>query len=52
MLEMGIRSCKDCKERQVGCHSSCKRYLEDKKKLEGYKKLDKEWKVRHPLRNI
>ena len=24
--------CKDCKERQVGCHSTCEKYLEWNKK--------------------
>lgn len=28
-----IRSCYQCKERYLGCHSSCERYLDEKKKL-------------------
>ena len=26
-----ISSCYQCKDRQIGCHSSCERYLEEKK---------------------
>lgn len=25
-----IMCCKDCKERQVGCHSTCERYIREK----------------------
>lgn len=27
---MGIKCCKDCKERHPHCHTSCPRYLEEK----------------------
>lgn len=36
---MFIRCCKDCKDRQVGCHGSCERYLEDRKKLDHVKAI-------------
>ena len=29
---METSPCKDCKERQVGCHSTCEKYLEWNKK--------------------
>lgn len=25
-----IRCCKDCQDRQVGCHSTCERYIAEK----------------------
>lgn len=28
-----IRCCKDCKERHIGCHGSCKDYIEQSKEL-------------------
>ena len=30
MKDSVYRSCKDCKERSVGCHATCKKYLEEK----------------------
>lgn len=39
---MGIKCCKDCTERQIGCHGSCKRYL-DEVKAENEKK-ERLWK--------
>ena len=26
---MGIKCCKDCTERHIGCHGSCQRYLDE-----------------------
>ena len=37
---LDIMPCKDCKKRQVGCHSDCEKYLKAKKILE-IKKLKK-----------
>lgn len=31
---MTIRCCYGCKEREVGCHSTCERYLAEKEKLD------------------
>ena len=28
---MGIKCCKDCAERHIGCHGSCQRYLDEAK---------------------
>lgn len=28
---MGIKCCKNCTERHIGCHGSCQRYLEEAK---------------------
>ena len=30
----GFRNCKGCEERQVGCHTTCERYLLDKNEHE------------------
>lgn len=27
---MIIKCCKDCKERQLGCHSTCEKYLKER----------------------
>lgn len=27
---IGIKCCKNCTERYIGCHSSCERYLKEK----------------------
>lgn len=37
-------SCKDCKERYVGCHSHCEKYLEFRKQLDEYNQKEKEEK--------
>lgn len=34
---MGIKCCKDCTERYIGCHGTCKKYL-DEVKAENEKK--------------
>lgn len=31
---MKITCCKDCTDRQIGCHATCERYLEQKKRNE------------------
>lgn len=28
---MGIKCCKDCQDRHIGCHGSCQRYLDEAK---------------------
>jgi len=33
--------CKDCKEREVGCHAACKRYASYSKELEEWKQTVK-----------
>ena len=45
MTVMGaIRCCYECEERQEGCHSTCERYLEEKKKHQEYLKKVREGK--------
>ena len=34
-------SCKDCKDRTLGCHSHCEKYLEEKEKLNKKKEWEK-----------
>lgn len=34
---MGIKCCKDCQDRHIGCHGTCKKYL-DEVKAENEKK--------------
>lgn len=36
---MKITVCKDCVRRHVGCHTTCKEYIEEKSKFEERKKL-------------
>ena len=31
---MSINSCKDCKDRHVGCHSTCEKYINAKKEYD------------------
>lgn len=31
---MGLAPCKDCKDRVLGCHSTCQRYLEFRKEVD------------------
>ena len=38
-----IKCCHNCPKRQVGCHSICKIYKEQKRKLEEEKKKQKEF---------
>ena len=38
---MNIAPCKDCKDRHVGCHGKCKKYLEYKKELQKAKHREK-----------
>ena len=38
---MNIAPCKDCKDRHVGCHSKCEKYLEYKKELQKAKHREK-----------
>lgn len=37
----GIRSCKDCAERYMGCHSYCQKYLSEKAEYEEDKRREK-----------
>ena len=37
-----IRSCKDCTDRYVGCHSNCEKYLSEKAEYERLRDLIKE----------
>lgn len=34
--------CKDCKDREVGCHSKCNRYLKFKEELKVIKEKERE----------
>lgn len=38
---MSIKCCKDCKERHPHCHTSCPRYLEEKKYERQKERVDK-----------
>ena len=38
---MNIAPCKDCKDRHIGCHSKCEKYLEYKKELQKAKHREK-----------
>ena len=38
---MNIAPCKDCKDRHVGCHGKCEKYLEYKKELQKAKCQEK-----------
>ena len=38
---MNIAPCKDCKDRHVGCHGKCEKYLEYKKELQKAKRREK-----------
>lgn len=40
-----IICCKDCKERHVGCHSSCKKYAEEKQAYERFKEEERKRRV-------
>ena len=31
---MAIFTCKDCKDRKVGCHTTCKKYIKEKAEYE------------------
>lgn len=31
---MAIFTCKDCKDRTIGCHSTCKKYIKEKAEYE------------------
>lgn len=39
-----ITCCKDCKDRYVGCHDKCARYLKEKQEFEETKKKIREQK--------
>ncbi|MBO5389409.1 MAG: hypothetical protein J6A59_15000 [Lachnospiraceae bacterium] len=36
---MAVAPCKDCGDREVGCHSTCKKYIDFKKENEKQKEL-------------
>lgn len=38
----GIKCCKDCTKRYIGCHSNCDDYLKEKKAIEEQKRIAKE----------
>lgn len=40
----GIRSCKDCTERYMGCHSYCQKYLSEKAEYDERKLREKKIK--------
>lgn len=36
---MSVFSCKDCKERHLGCHSTCEKYIAEKAESERVRQL-------------
>lgn len=38
MRSGSIKACIKCAERHIGCHGTCERYLEERKKLDEYNK--------------
>ena len=38
-----INVCRDCKNRKIGCHAECKKYLEAKAEYEAEKQIKKEF---------
>lgn len=45
-------TCRDCKDRYVGCHSKCERYIEYRKELEMYFKGMKETRATEWIADI
>lgn len=43
---MSINSCKDCKDRHVGCHSTCEKYINAKKEYDELQEKIKKSKYR------
>lgn len=43
---MSINSCKDCKDRYVGCHSTCEKYINAKKEYDELQEKIKKSKYR------
>lgn len=43
---MNINSCKDCKDRHVGCHSTCEKYINAKKEYDELQEKIKKSKYR------
>ena len=46
---IGITVCKDCADREVGCHTSCARYLAERMALEDLRQAAAEEKNRKDL---
>lgn len=46
--EVGIH-CRDCEERYVGCHSTCEKYIEAKKKHDDFVENAKQNKAKSDL---
>lgn len=44
-----IKCCKDCEERQVGCHANCPRYLNEKDAYDKKKAKEKEAREKQRL---
>ena len=36
---VSISCCKDCKERQVGCHGTCEKYIAEKEAVSNEKRI-------------
>lgn len=43
---MSINSCKDCKDRYIGCHSTCEKYINAKKEYDELQEKIKKSKYR------
>lgn len=43
---MSINSCKNCKDRHVGCHSTCEKYINAKKEYDELQEKIKKSKYR------
>lgn len=46
---MAGADCYNCKERKLGCHSTCKSYLEFKQRLAKIKKKKEEYRKGFPI---
>jgi hypothetical protein len=41
---MSKAPCKDCKERELGCHAKCEKYIDFKQEREQENKVEREYK--------
>ena len=47
-----FRSCKDCKDRHIGCHSTCEAYQNEKQIFENFRDREHQRKkIENDLRN-
>lgn len=45
-----IAPCKDCIDRHIACHGSCKKYIEWKQRLELIKQARRQYEIRRGYR--